>query len=826
MSATPLAVRRIVKTPATGGWLRLGAWGVGILVLGVVLPHAAVADEVAQPPAQTEPEQPPAPAADLDSARAREAEVGQRLDEQLAQIDHLRLDIADAKRTLPETRDGLSRAEADANQKRDELNDLRRRFDDAKAARDRFYGAALAAFQKDPDFLRATDDLDMARAALRGFTDETLDKLAETPEFRETFEMLRAAEAKAEGLKNDPKADPNDLAAANAALTEAHARINRLQDRALDNDPKVIATRQRFDDATARIKQLREGFERRLDSDPEFAAANAQYLSARKALDTASAALQDVEQQRDRLAAAEQEKSGLVDSARQRLQEAESRADALATDLHGARQEIRALEQRLDEMRRELAVDQRERDQAAPWQGPGLEGYPEIPPDVVVEQPAFYAPPIASLFIEPRVVFGGAPCFLDSACGFGYRRPFCFIEDEPCFSFGFSFSSFEFSHDRGRFDRFRERRDWSGHREESFRREFARSGDNFRNARQGSGGSGDRSRRQSHESFAGSGRSPGGHSQTTSRTTRESRSPRQSDAFAGSSRTSRHGAASLSPGAVGESSARVGSRSASGTRSSEAAASSRTLRESSPQRAAGDATRSASASRHSLEPTPSFSRNSSAYHASAAEAAPGSTARSPAGSHADRGPAVQEATARSQGSSRSDRGQSAPELTARSQGSSHAFRAPAVQAAPEPTARSQGNSHAYRGPVAQAAPEPTARSQSSSHAFRAPVAQASPQSAARSQGNSHAYRAPTAQAYPAPTARSQGNSHAYRAPAAQANPGPTVRTQTHSRSFTPSASHSYTRSSHATQSANTHYQRQSSSGGGHSGGSSSHSRRH
>ena len=120
-----------------------------------------------------------------------------------------------------------------------------------------------------------------ADAAHEAARKKAMAKLIASPDYKAAKEKLAKADEKVKGLTDQgPKADPKALAAAQQERIDASLAVRKLESEALDNDPKVLETKQKVTEAKKASEALDDEVKQALEQDPDYQAAQQELATA------------------------------------------------------------------------------------------------------------------------------------------------------------------------------------------------------------------------------------------------------------------------------------------------------------------------------------------------------------------------------------------------------------------------------------------------------------------------------------------------------------------------------------------------------------------
>src|SRR5947209_493625 len=106
-----------------------------------------------------------------------------------------------------------------------DVQSFRQQLDDAKANADKIHADAVARFESGDAWKSEFSRFDAARQDLKVPTDDVLNRVSQTPDFKALVDAARAAKEKADRLHEDKNADPQAVKEADDAFMAADSRV-------------------------------------------------------------------------------------------------------------------------------------------------------------------------------------------------------------------------------------------------------------------------------------------------------------------------------------------------------------------------------------------------------------------------------------------------------------------------------------------------------------------------------------------------------------------------------------------------------------------------
>ncbi len=248
----------------------------------------------------------------LDDARARRDAAATELRQTIDSIPDLEQSLTDAQRRLEDLDRALAALERELPARQAARDEAARRAQASAAVVRQIHDEAWVPFSQSPEFIETERAVARETARVDASVERAHQRLADNPRYRQLEDDARAAEQHLEALRDDPRADPNERAAASQRWLDAKAAAQRYREEAVETDPAVQDARAALDEATRRHRAMLDAFAASLEADPrmresrdELRAAEASLASADRALreavfarDAAARDLQDLEGER------------------------------------------------------------------------------------------------------------------------------------------------------------------------------------------------------------------------------------------------------------------------------------------------------------------------------------------------------------------------------------------------------------------------------------------------------------------------------------------------------------------------------------------------
>ena len=148
-----------------------------------------------------------------------------------------------------------------------------------------------------PQWQKAESELAGARARVDALRGPIFQGVWKRPQYQSLWRQKQAAEARLEGLRNDPMAQPKQIRDLAYELLRLRQALSHEEAAALAAEPKLAQARRELAAASLRLIELRVNHERQVPANPAW-------FAARQRLETANAQAVAAEAAQERAAAA------------------------------------------------------------------------------------------------------------------------------------------------------------------------------------------------------------------------------------------------------------------------------------------------------------------------------------------------------------------------------------------------------------------------------------------------------------------------------------------------------------------------------------------
>jgi hypothetical protein len=304
---------------------------------------------------------------DFERADRRAADLAREIDRQQRDVDDATSRLNEADRSGKWLREEVDRCTERADARQKELGEANERLRAAREAVQKLVDAETDKFEAGGQFKALSAAVDEAGRALDAAEKASLDALAQTDEHRAAKTAVDALRTRVQFLTDQgDRTSPDELAAAKNDLTDAEARLRRVEDRHLSAEPDVKNAEMKVAQAESALRSAREDFEKRLDQRPEVADGRQAEAAAQANYDNALRAVRDAEARADDVAQQLRKQDDAVALERDRLTQANDQLNRLLGEVREADDFAAASHQRLQDALEAVECARRERD-AASW---------------------------------------------------------------------------------------------------------------------------------------------------------------------------------------------------------------------------------------------------------------------------------------------------------------------------------------------------------------------------------------------------------------------------------------------------------------------------